>query len=155
MEINGIAHIQLTVNDLERALPFYEEVLGFMGMTAVVKNPEFLYMIGGRAAVAITRCSPENRDAVFDQRRIGLHHVCFRARSREDVDSVYEFLRTRAVKIVRAPTEGSWAPGYYSLLFEDPGRTRLEVNHVPGKGWLDGSLELPLREGLQSRLSEP
>jgi catechol 2,3-dioxygenase-like lactoylglutathione lyase family enzyme len=57
MEINGIAHIQLTVNDLERAIPFYEEVLAFMGMKAVVKNPEFLYMIGGRAAVAIARCS--------------------------------------------------------------------------------------------------
>jgi catechol 2,3-dioxygenase-like lactoylglutathione lyase family enzyme len=144
MEINGIAHIQLTVNDLERALPFYEQVLGFMGMTAVVKNPEFLYMIGGRAAVAITRCAPEYRDAVFDQRRIGLHHVCFRARSREDVDSVYEFLRARAVKIVRPPTEGSWAPGYYSLLFEDPDGIRLEVNFVPGKGHLENPQRLPL-----------
>ena len=52
MEINGIAHIQLTVNDLQRALPFYEEVLAFMGMQAVVRNPDFLYMIGGRTAVA-------------------------------------------------------------------------------------------------------
>ena len=71
MEINGIAHIQLTVNDLQRAMPFYEEVLAFMGLQAVVKNPEFLYMIGGRTAVAITRSSPENRGAVFDQGRIG------------------------------------------------------------------------------------
>jgi len=58
MEINGIAHIQLTVNDLARAMPFYEEVLGFMGMKAVVKNPEFLYMIGGRSAVAIVAVRP-------------------------------------------------------------------------------------------------
>ena len=136
MEINGIAHIQLTVNDLARAMPFYEEVLTFMGMKAVVKNAEFLYMIGGRTAVAITRSSPENRDATFDQRRIGLHHVCFRARSREDVDAVHEFLRTRSVKIVRPPSEGSWAPGYYSILFEDPDGIRLELNHVPGKGLL-------------------
>ena len=124
-------------------------VLGFMGMQAVVKNPEFLYMIGGRAAVAIVRCSPENRDAVFDQRRIGLHHICFRARSREDVDSIYEFLRTRSVKIVRPPSEGSWAPGYYSLLFEDPEGIRLEVNFVPGKGHLENPQRLPL-----SRLPE-
>ena len=32
MEINGIAHIQLTVNDLQQAMPFYEAVLAFMGM---------------------------------------------------------------------------------------------------------------------------
>jgi catechol 2,3-dioxygenase-like lactoylglutathione lyase family enzyme len=149
MEINGIAHIQLTVNDLGRAIPFYEEVLAFMGMKAVVKNPEFLYMIGGRTAVAITRSSPESREAMFDQRRIGLHHVCFRARSREDVDALHEFLRKRSVKIVRPPAEGSWAPGYYSLLFEDPEGIRLEVNFVPGKGHLENPQRLPL-----SRLPE-
>ncbi len=149
MEINGVAHIHLTVNDLQRAMLFYEEVLTFMGMQAVVKNPEFLYMIGGRTAVAITRSSPENRDAVFDQRRIGLHHICFRARSREDVDALYAFLRTRDVKIVRAPQEGSWAPGYYSLLFEDPEGIRLELNFVPGKGHLENRERLPL-----SRLPE-
>lgn len=146
MEINGVAHVQLTVNDLQRAMPFYEEVLAFMGMKAVVKNPEFLYMIGGRAAVAITRCSPENREAVFDQRRIGLHHICFRARSREDVDALHAFLLGRAVKIVRAPEAGPWAPGYYSLLFEDPEGIRLEVNFVPGKGHLEDPQRLPLSQ---------
>jgi predicted enzyme related to lactoylglutathione lyase len=34
IEINGIAHIQLTVNYLQRAMPFYEDVMGFMGMKA-------------------------------------------------------------------------------------------------------------------------
>lgn len=144
MEINGIAHIQLTLNDLQRAMPFYEAVLTFMGMQAVVKNPDFLYMIGGRTAVAITRSSVENRTALFDQRRIGLHHVCFRARSREDIDELYAFLRERGVKIVRPPEEGTWAPGYYSLLFEDPEGIRLEVNFVPGKGHLENPQRLPL-----------
>ena len=40
------------------------------------------------------------------------------------------------VKIIRAPREDQWAPGYYSLLFEDPDGIRLEFNHVPGKGLL-------------------
>ncbi len=38
--------------------------------------------------------------------------------------------------MVRAPEEGPWAPGYYSLSFRDPEGIRLEVNHVPGKGIL-------------------
>jgi Glyoxalase/Bleomycin resistance protein/Dioxygenase superfamily len=79
IEINGIAHIQLTVNYLQRAMPFYEDVMGFMGMKAVVKAPNGLYMIGGRTAVAITRSSEANRKDDCDQRRIGLHHLCFRA----------------------------------------------------------------------------
>lgn len=136
MEINGIAHIQLTVNDLGRALPFYESVLSFMGLKPVVKSEHGLYMIGGRTAVAIMRASEDNLHQRFDQRRIGLHHVCFRARSRDDIDALHAFLVSQGVHIVHPPEEGPWAPGYYSLLFEDPDGIRLEVNFVPGKGHL-------------------
>jgi hypothetical protein len=34
--------------------------------------------------------------------------------------------------IVRGPQEGTWAPGYYYVLFEDPAGIRLEVNFVRG-----------------------
>ena len=40
------------------------------------------------------------------------------------------------VTIAHGTEPGPWAPGYYSVLFEDPVGTRLEVNHVPGKGLL-------------------
>ena len=43
---------------------------------------------------------------------------------------------TLGATIIRAPREDQWAPGYYSLLFEDPDGIRLEINHVPGKGLL-------------------
>ena len=38
--------------------------------------------------------------------------------------------------IVHGPEEAMWAPGYYSILFEDPDGIRLEINFVPGKGLL-------------------
>jgi catechol 2,3-dioxygenase-like lactoylglutathione lyase family enzyme len=145
MEINGIAHVHLTVNDLQRAIPFYEDILGFMGLTAVAKAANGLYMVGGRTAVAITRASEVNRQVAFDQRRIGLHHICFRARSPEDIDSLHAFLVRKGVKIVHPPEPGSWAPGYHSVLFEDPEGIRLEVNFVPGKGHFEHPAELPLK----------
>ena len=144
MEIAGIAHVQLTVNDLQRAMRFYEKVLGFLGMRPVVKAANGLYMIGGKTAIMVTRSPEQSRGDRFDQRRIGLHHLCFRARSREDVDELYQFLVREDVKIVHAPEEGSWAPGYYSLLFEDPDGIRLEVNFVPGKGLFEDLAQLPL-----------
>jgi catechol 2,3-dioxygenase-like lactoylglutathione lyase family enzyme len=70
------------------------------------------------------------------QQRVGLHHLCFRARERTDVDELHAFLVSLDARIIRAPREDSWAPGYYSLLFEDPDGIRLELNHVPGKGLL-------------------
>ena len=56
--------------------------------------------------------------------------------SREDVDAVHAFVRELGAKIVHPPEEGAFAPGYYSVLFEDPDGIRIEVNHVPGKGHL-------------------
>ena len=39
--------------------------------------------------------------------------------------------------MVHGPEDGSrFAPGYYSILFEDPDGIRIEINHVPGKGHL-------------------
>ena len=57
------------------------------------------------------------------------------------------------VTIVHGPQKDEWAPGYYSVLFEDPCGRRLEVNYVPGKGNLDEATELPLSDEVQRKLS--
>jgi catechol 2,3-dioxygenase-like lactoylglutathione lyase family enzyme len=139
MEINGIAHVQLTVNDFDAALAFYRQLLPFLGLRPVMQFDGFYYCIGARTGIAISRADPDQRGERFVQRRVGLHHLCFRARERGDVDAVHAFLLEIGARVVHPPEEGSWAPGYYSVLFEDPDGIRLEVNHVPGKGLLDPS----------------
>ena len=47
-------------------------------------------------------------------------------------------------KIVRAPEGGPWAPGYYSVLFEDPDGIRIEGVFIPGSGNLDRIKDAPL-----------
>ena len=136
MEINGMAHVVLTVSNFETAVPFYEKLLAFLGMKRVFKGEEFLYYVGGRTALAISKCDERYRQEQFVQRRVGLHHLCFRARERSDVDSFYDFLQELGAKIVHPPEDGTWAPGYYSVLFEDPDGIRLEMNYVPGQGLL-------------------
>jgi catechol 2,3-dioxygenase-like lactoylglutathione lyase family enzyme len=136
MEISGIAHIQLTTSDFDASLLFYEKLLPFLGLTPLIRGDGFFYCVGGRTGVAISRTDEAHRGERFVQARVGLHHVCFRARERADVDAVYRFLLEVSAKIVHPPEDGPWAPGYYSVLFEDPDGIRLEVNHVPGKGLL-------------------
>jgi len=138
IDINGIAHIQLTVRSVERSRSFYHRILHeTFGMTIQYDGPGVFYCIGGRTGVAIAPVAPELSEETFNQRRLGVHHLCFRARSREDVDAIYQTALALKVKIVRAPREDSWAPGYYSVLFEDPDGIRLEANFVPGKGHLE------------------
>ncbi len=136
--VNGIAHIQLTVNDPERCIPFWEKLCHFLEMSTLIKGDGVVYCIGSRTGILV-RGAPRDRDPVrYDQDQAGLHHFCFRARNREDVDAIYRFLVDELdAHIVHPPEEAShFAPGYYSVLFEDPDGIRAEVNFVPGKGHL-------------------
>jgi catechol 2,3-dioxygenase-like lactoylglutathione lyase family enzyme len=136
MEINGIAHVMLTVSSFKACLPFYEKVLVHLGMRPVIQTDGMLYCVGGRTAVGIVQADPAYGQERFVQQRVGLHHLCFRARQRADVDDFYRFLCDLGATIVHPPEEGPWAPGYYSVLCEDLDGIRLEMNYVPGKGLL-------------------
>ena len=134
MEINGVAHIQLSVSRFGECVVFYDQLMPRLGLQVVHREHDFVYYVGGRTAVAISRAHPRYADEPHDPLRPGLHHCCFRARSRKDIDDLYRLLQDMGARMVRAPEEGPWAPGYYSLSFLDPDGIRLEVNHVPGKG---------------------
>jgi len=137
MEINGIAHIQITAGRYDVAREFYGKLLPFLGLKQVLDNDYGFYCVGGRTGVLISKPAPEHEGERFVQQRVGLHHVCFRARSKEDVDEAYAFVQTLGVPIIHGPQKDGWAPGYYSILFEDPDGVRLELNYVPGKGVFD------------------
>ncbi|MEL6996812.1 MAG: VOC family protein [Pseudomonadota bacterium] len=134
IEINGMAHVMLTVTQFDKAHAFYSKLLPAFGMQCVNDGPDFLYHVGARTAIGVRRCDPEFKDTKFEQYRVGLHHLCLRARNREDVEKTAELVTEIGGTIVRGPCDGAWAPGYYYVLFEDPDGIRLEVNHVPGKG---------------------
>ena len=134
IEINGVAHIQLSVNAFEECVTFYDQVMPFLGLRVVHRAEDLVYYVGGRTALAISPADPRHAHEGHVATRSGLHHLCFRARSREDIDRLHVFLEGIGATMVRAPEEGPWAPGYYSLSFLDPDGIRLEVNHVPGSG---------------------
>jgi catechol 2,3-dioxygenase-like lactoylglutathione lyase family enzyme len=135
LEINGVAHVIFRVNRIAECIAFYDQLMPFLGLRAVQpRSDDFVYYVGGRTALAIRRAAPEHAGAAHVETAPGIDHLCFRARRRKDVDTLYSFLQGIGADIVRAPEEGPWAPGYYSLSFRDPEGIRLELNHVPGKG---------------------
>jgi catechol 2,3-dioxygenase-like lactoylglutathione lyase family enzyme len=116
-------------------------------MSPVFDGDKFFYCVGARTAVGIEPCDPAHASERFVQQRVGLHHLCLRARSREDVDRAAALARELGAPIIRGPEESTWAPGYYSVLFEDPDGIRLEVNFVPGAGLLGDDTRLDPSEG--------
>jgi catechol 2,3-dioxygenase-like lactoylglutathione lyase family enzyme len=142
MEINGVAHTFITAGDFAAARAFYGQLLPFLGLTVVLDSVNTFYCVGGRTGFGIHSAAPEFAGQRFRQGAAGLHHHCFRARERGDVDDAYNFLVNIGAKIIHEPREDGFAPGYYSVLFEDPDGTRLEINHVPGKGLLAPGMQM-------------
>ena len=147
IEINGMAHVVLTVSNFPAARAFYGKLLPQFGMTPVFDGDRFFYCVGGRTAIGIEPCAAEHQAERFVQQRVGLHHLCLRARSRDDVDRCAAAVREIGGTIVRGPEEGTWAPGYYSVLFEDPDGIRLEMCFVPGAGVLEAGVSFDPKDG--------
>ena len=140
IDINGMAHVILTVSRFDLARAFYGKLLPEFGMKSVYDGDGFFYCVGARTAIGIEPCDPALAGERFVQQRVGLHHLCLRARSREDVDRCAALLKEMEATIIRGPIDGPWAPGYYYVLSEDSDGIRLEVNFVPGAGLLaDGT----------------
>lgn len=156
MQLAGIAHIQLSVRDFARSRAFYSALCDYFEMVCQYDFPGsdtergILYYIGGKTGLAIRPVNPEHANARFHQYQPGLHHLCFRARSREDIDAFHTFFQATLTALggtlVQAPQDGPWAPGYYSILFEDPDGIRLEINFVPGQGNLAAGVPMPKPE---------
>ena len=106
IEINGIAHVILTVSRFDLARAFYGKLLPEFGMKSVYDGDRFFYCVGARTAIGIEPCDPALAGERFVQQRVGLHHLCFRARSREDVDRCGDLLKEMEATIIRGPTDG-------------------------------------------------
>jgi len=79
-------------------------------------------MIASAAArrVGISAPSPEHQGAAFEQKRVGLHHLCFRARERADIGELHAILGTLDTKNHPRPARGSMGAG---ILFASVRRT--------------------------------
>ena len=107
IEVNGMAHVILTVGRYDEAKAFYSRLMPSLGLECVFDGSNMCYFVGGRTALGLQPCRPEHAGERFVQGRVGLHHICFRARSREDVDKVETLLDEMGAHVVSPAREGA------------------------------------------------
>jgi len=59
VNINGLAHVILTVTKHEKLRQFYTRLLPAFGMTLAHDGPDFGYHVEARTAIGIRKCYPE------------------------------------------------------------------------------------------------
>ena len=133
-----IDHIQITVRDMSVAVPFYDKLLPLLGFEpgeksgAVIEEHEFhvVEYVHPRLAFAVT--SPRRAfaaETVHRRKPGALHHLAFRAGSRQEVDRIYGELKNIGATIVALPREyPEYKPApYYALFFKDPDGIKYEI----------------------------
>ena len=141
-----IDHIQITVRDMSIAEPFYDSFLPLLGydiakkVGAVIEEHEFHVVEYPHPMLAFAITSPRSAfaaDTVHRRKPGALHHLAFRAGSREEVDRVYEALKEMGATIVTPPREYPeyTPPGYYALFLKDPDGIKYEVVCHRESGW--------------------
>ncbi|OBG58098.1 MULTISPECIES: VOC family protein [unclassified Mycobacterium] len=128
---SSIAHVRLTVTDIERSRQFYESVFGWPVLLEVPDNADeatrkqlsflfggVIYDLGG----TLLGLRPVATDR-FDEDRAGLDHIAFRVASKDELDSAAAHLDE--LSIAHEPVKDI-GPSYI-LQFRDPDNIALEL----------------------------
>jgi glyoxylase I family protein len=135
IEVLGVEHIDLTVNDVARSRPFYDKLLAELGFRKY-EGSDYIAWSNAVMTLALREASAANRDTKFDRYRVGLHHLAFRARSRAEVDAFHNFLMREKITVLDAPAEyPQYGKDYYAVFFADPDGVKLELVHFPWGYW--------------------
>lgn len=133
----GFHHIDLNVSDLAAAKAVYGPVLEFLGYRCVKDDPQGcewdLPGDGCGASLGLKPCDPALKGHAHRRYAPGLHHLAWRAGTRDDVDRLHALLVKQGVTVLDPPAfYPEYSGDYYALFFEDPDGMKLELVHAPG-----------------------
>lgn len=132
-----IDHIQITVKDMDVAVPFYNKFLPLLGfdiqkrVSAVIDEHDFHVVEYTHPRLAFAITSPREAftgDTIHRRKPGALHHLAFKAESRAEVDRLYSQLEGIGATIVSAPRLfPEYGPDYYALFFKDVEGIKYEI----------------------------
>ena len=132
-----IDHIHITVENLERAEKYYDQLLPLLGFDISLKEhdcvPEHEYRIVEYHHRNLSLGLVNQREAYRlerpSRRKAGaLHHIAFHADSPAEVDSFFLKIQQLSVKIIHPPKYyPEYCPDYYALFFKDSEGIEYEI----------------------------
>ena len=133
----GLHHVDLNVTDLEASRRVYGPVLEFLGYTLVTSAGRYEWDLkngeGRGASLGIRACDPALAGHVHRRYAPGLHHLAWRAESRDEVDRLHTLLVEHGITVLDPPAHyPEYSGDYYAVFFEDPDGMKLELVYAPG-----------------------
>jgi catechol 2,3-dioxygenase-like lactoylglutathione lyase family enzyme len=129
-DVIGIDHIYITVSDMARSRAFYDSVmlgvLGFRSNSFEIDGELHVQYYNRHFGYVIR---PARSQRAHEPYAPGLHHLCLRVDSVDDVAAVSKALREAGIDATEAHLHPGYAPDYWATFFSDPDGVRLEVTN--------------------------
>lgn len=135
--IPRIDHIQITVRDFKEAEKFYDQLLPLLGFDLSKKHKgrvdahdfDVIEYVHETIILGINSPRPIFAEEVVNRRKPGsIHHLAFRAASREEIDEIYPAIKAIGAEIVAPPQFfPQHGERYYALFFKDSDGIKLEI----------------------------
>lgn len=126
----GIDHVYITVSDLDRSRAFYDTVflgvLGFRRNAFALGGDQHLHYYNRHFGYVLR---PARALQPHQPYAPGLHHLCLRVDSVDDVRAVSAALNAAGIAATPAALHEQYAPDYWATFFTDPDGIRLEVTN--------------------------
>jgi catechol 2,3-dioxygenase-like lactoylglutathione lyase family enzyme len=125
-----VYHIQLNVSNARKSLPFYRDMLNWLGYRIVDESPEHIGASNGTTDLWVIEVEKKHSRKLHHRKGAGLNHIAFRVHSKKAVDDFFrKFLKPRKIKTLYQSPKlfPEYSKDYYAVYFEDPDRIKLEV----------------------------
>lgn len=121
-----LGHIKLSVSNFQKSKTFYSSIfdnLGFAQVSNKDRSAAWVTIEGfGITIVQAEKLEPKH---VFSAP--GLHHLCFKAKSKEQVNSIYEIIKHKTFIFDKPQAYPEYTSKYYAFFFADPDGIKLEI----------------------------
>ncbi len=136
-----IDHIQITVKDISLAEKFYDQLMPILGCDLSKKSKggvpahDYVVLEYFHANLIFALNSPREvfKNEEIHRRKPGaIHHIAFKASSKEEVDNLYPLINDIGAQIVAPPKYyPKHGDNYYALFFKDLEGIKYEIVFEP------------------------
>jgi catechol 2,3-dioxygenase-like lactoylglutathione lyase family enzyme len=128
MRESMLHHVEIYVSNLEKSIEFWSWLLTELGYEQFQKWELGISWKYQETYLVFVQADERFLDVPYHRCRVGLNHLAFHARSREQVDEVTETLIKKEIPILyREKHPYAGGPEYYAVFFEDPDRIKVEL----------------------------
>ncbi|MHC0035566.1 VOC family protein [Pseudoneobacillus sp. C159] len=121
-------HVEIYVSNLEKSVLFWDWLLTELGYELYQKWDKGRSWKYEKTYLVFVQAEERFLDIPYHRCRVGLNHLAFHAKTREQVDELTKKLIDKDVRVLyqdKHPFAGG--PDYYAVFFEDPDRIKVEL----------------------------